>query len=138
MPTFKRLVLLFAAMYCSHLAKADNGGNGQNKKPEGTLHGYVMDAVTRKPVIGVTVSVSSQKIPGEKEMPSDATGHFHFAKLPAGVVTLMFEKKGYKIFKRDVLAVNEGLTTKVSVEVYPIEDEGGGNEIWNPIFKLLN
>ena len=137
MRTLKQLFLLAAVTCSSQLVRANNGETGEKKSMEGSLHGYVMDAVTRKPVTGVTVYVSSNKLQGGKEIQSDAAGYFHFAKLPPGEVTLMFEKKGYKLFKRDVLSVKEGLVTKISVDFQPV-DEDEGNEMWHPLLKIFN
>jgi len=139
MNTFRRLPALIVLIACSQYVLANNGDTGEkgNKKlAEGSVYGYVMDATTRKPVGGVTVSVSSNKIQGEKEIQSDASGYFNFGKLPAGEVTILFEKKGYKLYKRDVLQLKEGTTVKMSVEVQPDEDDN--NDIWHPLFKLLN
>ncbi|MEO5997169.1 MAG: carboxypeptidase-like regulatory domain-containing protein [Chitinophagaceae bacterium] len=136
MGNFKQLLMLLIVVCFSQLLKANNGENGEKKSIEVCVHGYVMDAVTRKPVTGVTVSVSSGKIRAGKEIQSDAAGCFTFAKLPPGNVTLMFEKKGYKLFKRDLVSVKEGTVTKISVDFQPVED--GGNEMWHPLLKLLD
>lgn len=136
MSTFKQLLLLLVVICYSQLLKANNGENGEKKSLEVSVHGYVMDAITRKPVTGVTVSVCSNKLQANKEIQSNAEGYFTFAKLPAGNVTLMFEKKGYKMFKRDLTSVKEGSVTKISVDFQPIED--GGNEMWHPLLKLLD
>ena len=137
MKFFSKLFLLFILNACVHYAKADTGGNGKDSKKsvDAPVHGYVTDAVTKKPITGVTVSVSSNKIQQVKEIQSDECGYFHFSKVPPGEVTLMFEKKGYKVSKRDVSA-KEGGITKVSVAVEPL-DEGGGNESWHPLLKLF-
>lgn len=137
MGTFKQLLLLAAIVCNSQLAEASDGKPVEKTSIDGCLHGYVMDAVTRKPVTGVTVSISSSKMQTGKEIQSDAAGYFHFAKLPPGEVTLMFAKKGYKLFKRDILSVKEGVITKISVDFQPI-DEDSGNEMWHPLLKMFN
>ena len=134
---FNRLLILVAALTLSQVVKANTGEKGNKKVSEGTVHGCVLDATTRKPVGGVTVSVSSSKMQGEKEIQSDASGYFNLGKLPAGDVTIMFEKKGYKLYKRDVLSLREGTIVKMSVEVQP-DEESANNDIWHPLFKLLN
>ena len=139
MRIFKSLLFMVMIIAGSQAAKANNGNSGEKgskKAAEGSVHGYVVDASTRKPIGGVTVSVSSTKIQPEKEIQSDASGYFNFGKLPAGEVTIMFEKKGYKLYKKDVLALREGTTVKLSVEVQPDEQET--TDIWHPLFKLLN
>lgn len=138
MKLFIPLLLLCILSACVQSAKADTGGNGKDNKKsvDGPVQGYVTDAVTKKPVTGVTVSVSSKKNQQGKEVQSDDCGYFHFSKVPPGEVTLMFEKKGYKVSKRDVSA-KEGGVAKVSVAVEPL-DEDGGNESWHPLLKLFD
>ena len=51
-------------------------------------------------------------------------------------VKRIFEKKGYKLYKKDVLALREGTTVKLSVEVQPEEEDN--TDIWHPLFKMLN
>ena len=134
---FQRLLMILAVLACAQFVKANTGEKGNKKVAEGAVHGYVMDATTRKPIGGVTISVSSSKIQGEKEIQSDASGYFNFGKLPAGEVTIMFEKKGYKLHKKDVLSLKEGTIVKISVEVRQ-EESDTNNDIWHPLFKLLN
>lgn len=138
MKLFSQLSLLFVLSACVQSAKADTGGSGKDNKKsvDGPVHGYITNTVTKKPVTGVTVSVSSNKIQQGKEIQSDDCGYFHFSKVPPGEVTLLFEKKGYKASKRDVSA-KEGGITKVSVAVEPL-DEDGGNESWHPLLKLFD
>ena len=136
MRCFKHLFFLLTFIGGAMVLKANTGEKGNKKASEGTVHGYVVDAATRKPVSGVIVSASSSKIQGEKEIQSDASGYFNFGKLPAGDVTLMFEKKGYKLYKRDALSLKQGTTVKLAVEVESTEDDN--NDIWHPLFKLLN
>ena len=130
------MVMLIASSQVIKANTGDTGEKGSKKSTEGAVHGYILDAETRKPISGVTVSLSSTKIPGEKEIHSDASGYFNFGKLPAGELTLMFEKKGYKLYKRDALSLKEGTTVKLSVEVQPDQDDN--NDIWHPLFKLIN
>lgn len=137
MKSFRHILLFFAILWCVQLVKANTGGNGEKKTVECSVHGYVKDAVTRKPVTGVTVSFSSGNAQNAKEILSDAFGYFHFAKMPPGDVTLMFEKKGYKISKRDVSYGKECPSAKIAVNVEPIKQDGG-NESWHPLLKLLD
>jgi hypothetical protein len=135
MRSFKSLFILFALTGLSCLAKANTGEKGNKKLSEGSVHGYVVDATTRKPIGGVTISVSSSKLQGDKEIQSDAAGYFNFGKLPAGEVTIMFEKKGYKLYRKDAMALREGTTVRISVEVEP---ESDNDDIWHPLFRLMN
>jgi len=135
MRTFKSLILLVSFLACSLLLKANSGEKDKKKLPEGLLHGYIVDAETKKPVSGVSISLSSNKMPSEKEVVSDAAGYFNFGKIPAGDLTVIFEKKGYKFYKKDAMPLKEGTTIKMAVEVEP---ENDNNDIWNPLYRLLS
>ena len=138
MRSLKPLLVTLFMVCCSQFADANTGEKGNKKLSDGYVHGYILDAYTRKPIAGVTISLSSRKIQGEKEIQSDASGYFNFGKLPAGDLSIMFEKKGYKLYKRDVLSLKEGTTVKLSVEVHADDGADGSNDIWHPLFKLLN
>lgn len=137
MQALKPFLLLLVLCSFAYLAKANNGENGEKKSSAGCVYGYVVDASTRKPVNGVHVSVTSNSRSGEKGIESDASGHFHFAKLPPGDLTIKFEKKGYKLFRRELLPVKKGQVTKISVDFERLEEDGG-SEIWHPLLKLLD
>jgi hypothetical protein len=86
-------------------------------KSETILHGYVTDAVTKKPVAGVTVSaITSKGTAGTVEVTTDAEGYFHFSQLPSVLVNLQFEKKGYQVCKRSGILVQEKNPLKINVE----------------------
>ena len=57
----KSLLLLAFCLPVAVLAKANNGG-----KNEGVVQGQVTDAVTKKPIAGVVVSMSATKSSQEK------------------------------------------------------------------------
>ena len=90
------------------------------------IKGQVLDAVTKKPVSGVVVSVV---IPGDltsKEAVTDVDGYYYFKQLPASHINLRFEKKGYQKYKyEEMIEIQEKKTVKVNVEVLP----DGGNEL---------
>src|SRR5687768_7214801 len=92
-------LLLTALLPLSLLAKA-NGDNG-DRKAEPVLTGCVSDASTKKPVQGVTVSISSSKGQEKKEFTTDASGNFKVPQMPVGEVVIILEKKGYKTFRRE-------------------------------------
>jgi hypothetical protein len=137
MKLFKHLLILPVVICCGLLVKANNGGNIGKKSLEPCLQGFVTDAVTHKPVNGVTVSLSSNMPHYERELHSDAGGHFTFAKLPPGNITLLFAKKGYKLFRSHLLDIKQGSTVKITVDFQP-DDEGGGGAMWRPLLKLLD
>jgi hypothetical protein len=112
----------------SFYARANDG------KVDGVLHGYVMDAVTKKPVSGVTVSAILPGTDNPKEVQTDADGYFSFLELPAAQVTVQFEKKGYQSCKRPGVAIKEKTSQKLNIEFLP-EDSDTPSEY--PLLRLI-
>jgi hypothetical protein len=113
----KHLLLLALSLPVVVFAKANTGKN------EGVVQGQVTDAVTKKPIAGVVVSMTTSKTGGEKEVVTDSDGNFKISKFPGGDVTLVFEKKGYKVHKRDLVNTKDGLVYKVTLDMIPLDDE---------------
>ncbi|MBN9379855.1 MAG: carboxypeptidase regulatory-like domain-containing protein [Chitinophagaceae bacterium] len=108
-----------------------NTGNG---KVEGILHGYVTDAVTKKPLSGVTVSALVPGTNNSREVTTNADGYYRFAQLPAAQVTVQFDKKGYQSCKRPNITVKEKISVKLNVEFLP---EVLGSDSDNSEYPLL-
>lgn len=113
----KHLLLLALSLPVVVFAKANTGKN------EGVVQGQVTDAVTKKPIAGVVVSMTTSKSGGEKEVVTDSDGNFKLSKLPGGDVSLVFEKKGYKVHKRDLVNTKDGIVYKVTLDMIPLDDE---------------
>lgn len=113
----KHLLLLALSLPVVVFAKANTGKN------EGVVQGQVTDAVTKKPIAGVTVSMTVNKSGTEKEVLTDSDGNFKLSKLPGGDVSLVFEKKGYKVQKRDLLNTKDGSVYKVVLDLIPLDDQ---------------
>lgn len=113
----KHLLLLALSLPVVVFAKANTGKN------EGVVQGQVTDAVTKKPIAGVTVSMTVTKSGTEKEVLTDSDGNFKISKLPGGDVSLVFEKKGYKIQKRDLINTKDGSVYKVVLDLIPLDDQ---------------
>jgi hypothetical protein len=115
MPSKKWALCLLAGSLTACSAFASSEGE---KKHEGEVQGYVIDAITKKPVAGVAISACSNRNCSEtKAVVTDASGFFHIKELPAGGVKFKFEKKGYKHIKKEALPVKEGSTLKINVEI---------------------
>ena len=106
-------------------------------KVEGVLHGYVTDAVTKKPLSGVTVSAMVPGTNNSKEVLTDADGYFRFAQLPASQVTVHFDKKGYQSYKRPNVTVKEKTSVKLNIEFLPEEVDSDSGDSEYPILRLL-
>ena len=112
-------------------ARADSG------KIEGILHGYVTDAVTKKPLSGVTVSAMVPGTNNSKEVMTDADGYFRFAQLPASQVTVHFDKKGYQSYKRPNVTVKEKTSVKLNIEFFPEDMSTDSENAEYPVLRLL-
>ena len=134
MGAYRKLLFLLLIFPLALWARADSGGCG---KVEGILHGYVTDAVTKKPLSGVTVSAMVPGTNNSKEVLTDADGYFRFAQLPGSPVTVHFDKKGYQSYKRPNVTVKEKTSVKLNIEFLP-EDIGTDSEDAEyPILRLL-
>ena len=109
----KNYLLLAALLPLSLLTKA-NGDNGNRKSTEPVLQGCVADAATKKPVQGVTISISTSKGQEKKEFTTDASGNFKVPQMPVGEVIIILEKKGY-----NQLESLNGEEALVIAECYP-------------------
>ena len=124
-------LLLFTLIFPLALCARANDG-----KVEGVLHGYVTDAVTKKPLQGVTVLATLPGTNMSQEALTDADGYFHFVQLPAARFTVEFDKKGYQPCKRPGVTVKEKTTVKLNIECLPVEMETDVNAEY-PLLRLL-
>src|SRR5258708_5109411 len=133
MGAYKKLLFFLLIFPLALWARADSGSG----KVEGILHGYVTDAVTKKPLSGVTVSAMVPGTNNSKEVLTDADGYFRFAQLPGSQVTVHFDKKGYQSYKRPNVTVKEKTSVKLNIEFIPedIGSDSGDSEY--PILRLL-
>ncbi|HYF33053.1 MAG TPA: carboxypeptidase-like regulatory domain-containing protein [Chitinophagaceae bacterium] len=113
----KRLLLLAICLPVAFVLKANNGKN------EGVVQGQVTDAVTKKPIAGVTVSMTAAKSNQEREVVTDSDGNFKMSKLSSADLVLQFEKKGYKVHKRELINTKEGMVYKVVLDMIPANEE---------------
>ena len=131
MGTTKKLLIILLIL---PLALYANAGTG---KLEGILHGYVTDAVTKKPLAGVIVSAIVPGTNSLKEVLTDADGYFRFAQLPASQITVQFDKKGYQSCKRPNVTVKEKASVKLNVEFLPEDMESNSESGEYPVLRLL-
>ena len=132
----KFLLLTAALLPLSLLTKA-NGGNNGDRKTEPVLSGSVSDASTRKPVSGVTVSISGSKGQNKKEYTTDASGNFSVPQMPVGEVVIVLEKKGYKTYRREGVIIKEGASLKISFDITNVREEEDEGDIFHPFRRIL-
>lgn len=87
----------------------------------GTVTGLVVDSTTGLPLMGATVRL----LEAERRTDTHADGRFHFAAVPAGQVTLMVQRVGYRPH-RQVLQVADAATLDLTVRLVatPLELPG--------------
>ena len=123
------LLLVFLVSFVL-FTKANDG------KSEICLHGYVTDAITKKPVQGVVVSANIPGMNVSKEVKTDADGYFSFTQL-CGQVNIQFDKKGYQSIKKSNVSVKEKTSVKVNIEFTPENIDGDSDENDSPLLRML-
>ena len=131
MGIFKKLLLCLLIFPLALCVKAGTG------KRDGVLNGYVTDAITKKPLPGVTVLATVPGSSSSTEVLTDADGYFRFAQLPGSQVTVQFDKKGYQSYKRPNVTVGEKGSIKLNVEFLPEEMDSESDNSEYPILRLL-
>lgn len=130
----KVLLLLAVTLTLSLLTRA-NGGSKNEGKAEPPLVGSVSDASTKKPVQGVTVSISNTKGQDKKEFTTDASGNFKVHQIPAGEVVIILEKKGYKTFRKEGIIIKEGVSLKLNFDIIYDQDE---SDVFHPLMRMMD
>jgi len=100
------------------------------------VQGQVTDAVTKKPIAGVVVSMTGSKLNNEKEVTTDADGYFKINKLPGGDLTIILEKKGYKVHRKELVNTKEGVVYRVFVDLLPTDDDDDTEGSSHPLLRL--
>lgn len=134
----KNLLLLTALLPLSMLAKANNEFGKDRGKTEPVLHGLVADANTKKPVQGVTVSISTPKglEKDKKEFTTDAAGNFKVPQMPPGEVVIILEKKGYKTYRKENVVIREGVALKLNFDI--ITEEEDESDVFHPLMRMMD
>lgn len=131
----QKVLLLLAVMLPLSLLTRANGGSKGEGKSEPVLLGSVSDANTKKPVQGVTVSISTPKGQEKKEFTTDASGNFKVPQMPAGEVVIILEKKGYKTFRKEGIIIKEGVSLKLNFDITYDEDE---SDVFHPLMRMMD
>jgi hypothetical protein len=134
MGTSRKIVLLLLMAPLALMARAGTGTG----KLEGVLNGYVTDAITKKPLPGVTVSAFIPGTNNLKEVLTDSDGYFRFPELPGLQVTVEFNKKGYQSYKKTNISIREKTPVRVNVEFTPeaTDDDSANGEF--PLLRMLD
>ena len=131
----QKVLLLLAVMIPLSLLTRANGGSKGEGKSEPVLMGSVSDANTKKPVQGVTVSISTPKGQEKKEFTTDASGNFKVPQMAAGEVVIILEKKGYKTFRKEGIIIKEGVSLKLN---FDITFDGDESDVFHPLMRMMD
>ena len=94
------------------------------QRQTGSIRGVVVDT-EGNPLPGVTLTLTSPALLGERTFISTSRGVFRFPALPPGVYTIKAELSGFKTLIRKNVIVNVGKVTeiKLQMEMATIEEE---------------
>ncbi|MHA7628539.1 carboxypeptidase-like regulatory domain-containing protein [Corallococcus sp. M7] len=91
---------------------------------DSAIFGTVIDAVTRKPMGDVVISLTSPSLQKSEEVTvTDAQGNFRVRHLPPGRYTLRVEFMAYRMYQREDLQLREGRSLRAHVELVPDPDQ---------------
>lgn len=122
-------LLVVPAMWAS----ANTGEPKDDKKGEPSINGYVSDAESKKPVQGVTVSISSKGQDKKETITTDASGNFKSNQLAPGEVTITLEKKGYRTYRKEGVMIKEGTTLRINMDMEENDDAG----VFHPLLRMM-
>ncbi len=128
----RNLLMILGFVALAHIAVANTGKDGKSAPP--VVQGSVSDAVTKKPVKGVTIFIKTQG--NRHEVTTDAAGNFKIPKLNgSSKVTIVLEKKGYKTYRREGVVLKEGMIINFNLEDVAESQE---DEIFHPLQRMMD
>jgi hypothetical protein len=80
------------------------------------IQGYVKDQ-TGAFVPGVLVEISSKSMMGVRQTQTDSAGFYHISGLPPSVYTITFTAKGFRVIKREDVALEVGRLPNLDVQL---------------------
>lgn len=131
----KFILLLSAILPLSLVSMANDLDRESDADP--ILQGTVADATTKKPVKGVTISISVVKgqEKEKKEVVTDASGNFKIPQMPAGEILIVLEKKGYKTYRKEGVVIKEGASLKLTFDMVNMEEDE--SDVFHPLMRMM-
>lgn len=121
----RRLILFLSAIFIMNVTMANVGGN--DKKAEPIVSGTVLDAVSKKPLPDVTITVTHTISKAEQTITTDANGNFKIPQLAIGSYKFKFEKDNFRTIEKNNIAIKQDNTTKINIELISYKDEEPGD-----------
>ena len=132
----KKFLFLTVLLPLSLLTKANTIDDG---KADPVLQGFVSDAATKKPIQGVTISITQkgQDKSDKKEYTTDAWGNFKVSQMPVGEVVIILEKKGYKTCRREGIVIKEGVSLKLTFDIVSANADDDESDVFHPLMRMV-
>lgn len=90
--------------------------SGLGQTIDGVITGRVEDTSGAR-IPGVSITVTSRAIQGEKNLVTDEGGNFRFAALPPGTYTVRYDLPGFKTLIREGIIVEVGRTVTLPIQL---------------------
>jgi hypothetical protein len=132
-----RIVLLLISVFALSCVRANAGARGADPA-DPLVVGSVSDAVSKKPVKGVTIVVTSCGSKVEKSYTTDDFGKFAIPALGCGEVTIVLEKKGYKTFRKEKILVKEGMPVKLNFDINHCNEDQFNENVFHPLLRMMD
>lgn len=118
-------------------AQANKGlaGAGDKKGGEPTINGYVSHADSKKPVLGVVVSITGKGVDKKETLVTDSAGNFKAINISSGEVTIILEKRGFRTLRKEGILIKEGVTLKLNLD---LEEEDDNEGISHPLLRMID
>ena len=85
----------------------------------GAISGRILDAQSKRPVAGASVTASSPALQGEETARSDPGGEFAIGLLPPGRYTLFIQADGHQAFTQEGVQVGGGREVRLRLSMLP-------------------
>ena len=128
----KKLLLMALFIVPAIWAHANTDEPKDEKKGDPSINGSVSDAESKKPVQGVTVSISGKGQDKKETLTTDASGNFKSTLAP-GEVTITLEKKGYRTYRKEGVMIKEGVTLRINLDIEENDDSG----VFHPLLRMM-
>jgi len=133
MKQFKTSLLLLALLALTYCASANGGENGAADPP---LLGFVSDAISKKPLKGVTILVTTCGSKIEKAYTTDDCGQFRIPRLGCNELTVVLEKKGYKTVRKEKIIMRDGMQLVLNFDI--LNEEKLDENIFHPLLRMMD
>ncbi len=132
----KLFFIMLALLPLSNCVMANTNNNSGDGTTDPILVGSVSDALSKKPLKGVTIFITSSKNRLEKSFITDENGNFTIPKFMEGEVTIVLEKKGYRTYRREKVILREGQQVKLNIGIS--NEDNDESNVFHPLQRMMD